>query len=124
MIPPSFKTAKITPQDGDLPANRDAQRALASVLMLARQLDSQLTAAERPLEQVRDKLRVKASWQTEAKRAGLDPDEVLGVVDLLLTLRRGAVVQDSGGRLETTPTPASSISKKGKRGKEADEPGR
>lgn len=115
MIPPQFHKAKVTPQDGDLPANREAQRALVSVLMLARQLDSQLRAAEIPLTQLVEKLPLKPAWQTEVKRAGLDPDEVLDLANTFLVLHRGAGSVCSGGKPEPDAPVTPSIH---------DEPGR
>lgn len=110
-IPLNFLTAKLETTDGDPPANREAQRDLRAVLMLMRQISSQIGQAERPLEHLAERMAVKPSWRTEATRAGLDPDEVAEVCKLCLVLHRGDEVKDSGGRSK----PVAAVSSKPKK---------
>lgn len=121
MIPPNFEKARVVPQEGDSPANREAQRAIAAVLMLGRQLASQLREGQRPLEQVLSKMPLKPAWQTEAKRAGLDPGELVSFAEKLLVLHRGGeCVTGSGGKPEpaapVSPTPAKKAATKRAKG--------
>lgn len=99
MIPPSLSAAKVAVTADDKPSNRDAARRLASLVMLARQIDAMAGPHLPSVAQTLEMLEVKPAFQTTARRSGIDLDELREFFDdLSHLLRDRGAPPDSGGK--------------------------